>query len=182
MKKFTASRLLIAAAIAWISIGSFALASHHKDNISAIQYAGVVLLLDCLLLLVVSYSCNATDKEKKWIIAEGVVNGLFSILLLLDPVFAYFVLPFLISPWIVTRGLVTMIASLSLKNSILGWMGDLTGGLLLICCGLLIPHQPQENPFGINVIIGAIGWTIGALYAYDAYRFRKIKSTFHQGV
>lgn len=180
MKNFTTSRLLIVAALAWGAIGSFALASYHKDNISAIQHAGAVLLLDGILLVVVSCSCNATAKEKKWILAEGAVNGLFSILLLLDPVFAYFVLPFLITPWIVTRGLVTMMASLSLRNSIRGWMGDLTGGLLLICCGILIPHRPQENPFGINVIIGAIAWTIGLLYAYDAYRFRKINPTFHR--
>ncbi len=179
MKKINTSRLLILGAAAWLVTGTLALVIYRNDYMPAIRFAGLALLLDSLLLVGVSYSCTATPKEKKWIIAEAAVDGLFSILLLLDPVFTFFVFPFIVTPWIVTKGFVTMTAALALKKSVHGWSGDLTGGLLLICCGLLISHSPLEYPFGINIIIGAIGWTIGLLYLYDAYRFRKIKRTFH---
>ena len=180
MKKITASSLLTFSALGWLVIGAFALSDYRNDYLPAIQYAGIVLLIDGLLLMAVSYSCDATGKEKRWIRAEATVNLLFSILLLLDPVFTELAFPFLVTPWIVLKGLVTLIASLSLKRTVHGWLGDFTCGLVLIACGLLISHNPTENPFGVNVLIGAIGLTSGLLYLYDANRFRKTKIGHHQ--
>jgi len=178
MKKNPAPLLLVLAASCWIFIGTFALYCSHNTYISAVQYSGVVLLLNGLLLLAVSYSCDSTQKEKRWIRAESIPDLLFSVLLLLDPVFSLFAFPYLVGPWIVAKGLLTMIASLALAKDIHGWKGDFTGGFFLISCGLLISHNPMENPFGVNVLIGAIGVTIGLLYLYDAFRFRKIP-VFH---
>ena len=178
MKKFIASRFLIVAASVWIFLGSFALFGYRNTDLPAIQYAGIVLLVDGFLLIAVSLSCDAILKEKKWIIAEAIVSLLFSTLLLLDPVFTLFAFPFIVGPWIVSKGFVTMIAALSLRKNIHGWSGDLTGGLLLICCGMLIARHPMDSPQGLNVLIGAIGWTAGLLYLYDAYRFSKINSGF----
>lgn len=173
MKIITASRLLVIAAIAWISMGTLALLGFQHADIFALRYAGVTLLVDGLLLIVVSYSSDAGLKEKKWIRAEAVVDLLFSVLLLLDPIFTVVAFPYVVGPWIVSKGVVTVTAALFLKKDIRGWAGDAAGGVLLICCGLLIPH-PLEDPFGIKTLIGAIGWTTGLLYFYDAYRFRKI--------
>jgi uncharacterized membrane protein HdeD (DUF308 family) len=181
MKKYLAPRLLITTAIAWIVIGTLALTSDHNTYLSAIQFAGFALLFDSLVLVAVAYTCDAAVIERKWIIAEAAVSGLFSGLLLLDPVFSFFVFPFLVTPWIVAKGLLTMIAALALKKSVHGWSGDLTGGFLLILCGLFISYHPIDNIYGINILIGAIGWTTGLLYLYDAYRFGKINPTFHKG-
>jgi hypothetical protein len=178
MKKFTAFRLLVVAASVWIFLGSFALFGYRNTDLPAIQYAGVVLLADGFLLIAVSLSCGAILKEKKWIIAEAIVSLLFSTLLLLDPVFTLFAFPFIVGTWIVSKGFVTMIAALSLKKNIHRWSGDLTGGLLLICCGMLIARHPMDSPKGLNVLIGAIGWTTGLLYLFDAYRFGKINPGF----
>jgi hypothetical protein len=87
MKKFTASWFLIVAASVWIFLGSIALFSYRNSDLPAIQYAGILLLLD---------------------------------------------------------------------------------GFLLIAL------HPMDSPQGLNVLIGAIGWTAGLLYLYDAYRFSKI--------
>lgn len=179
MKKNIAPRLLITAATAWILIGSSALASDQNTYWSIIRFAGIALILDSLVLVAVAFTCDAGLKERKWIIVEASASGLFSAFLLLDPVFTVFVFPFLVTPWIVAKGLLTMIAALALKKSVHGWRGDLGGGFLLVCCGLLISNHPVDNPYGINVLIGAIGWTIGLLYLYDAYRFRKINTHLH---
>ena len=173
MKTITASRLLVIAAIAWISMGTLALLGFRHADIFALRYAGATLLVDGILLIVVSYSCDAGIREKKWIRAEAVVDLLFCILLLLDPVFTVIAFPFVVGPWVVSKGVVTVTAALFLKKDVRGWAGDAAGGVLLICCGLLIPH-PFEDPFGIKTLIGAIGWTTGLLYFYDAYRFRKV--------
>lgn len=176
MKTITAPRLLVIAAMAWIFMGTLALLGFRHADILALRYAGVTLLADGILLIVVSYTCDAGIKEKKWIRAEAVVDLLFSILLLLDPIFTIVAFPYVVGPWIVSKGVVTVTAALFLKKDVRGWAGDAVSGVLLICWGLLIPH-PMENPFGIKVLIGAIGWTTGLLYFYDAYRFRKIAAT-----
>jgi uncharacterized membrane protein HdeD (DUF308 family) len=100
--------------------------------------------------------------------------------LLLDPGFTIFVFPFLVSPWIVCKGLLTTISALALKKGNHTRRGDLTGGLLLVSFGLLIPHNPLENAYRLNLLLGAIGWTIGLLYVYDAYRLQNINRTFHE--
>jgi uncharacterized membrane protein HdeD (DUF308 family) len=179
MNKITASSLLLYSALGWFVIGTLALSGYRNAYLPAIEYAGIILLLDGLLLLAVSYVCDATGKEKRWIRAEAVVNLLFSVLLLLDPVFTALVFPFLVTPWIVSKGFITIIASLSLRTTVHGWSGDFVGGLLLMACGLVIAHNPMENPFGVNVLIGAIGLTSGILYLFDAGRFRKTRQGNH---
>jgi uncharacterized membrane protein HdeD (DUF308 family) len=178
MTKHFAPRLLLVMAITWILIGTWALTNDGNSYLPATRFAGVALLIDCLVLVVVSRTCDAGIKEKKWIFAVGAVSGLFSVLLLLDPGFTLFVFPFLVSPWIVSKGLLTMMASLALKRGNYSLGGDLIGGFLLVCCGLLIPHNPLDHPYGVSELVGAIGWTIGLLYVYDAYRLQKINPIF----
>jgi uncharacterized membrane protein HdeD (DUF308 family) len=181
MKKKFAPRLLMTTAIAWLLIGTFAFVSDSNEYLSATRFAGVVLLIDSLVLLTIAFTCDTGIKEKKWIVVEASASGLFSVILVLDPIFTFFAFPFLITPWIVAKGLLTMLAALALKKSVHGWSGDLTGGLLLIGCGLLISYHPLYKPYGVNILIGIIGWTIGMLYVYDAYRLQKINHTLHKG-
>jgi uncharacterized membrane protein HdeD (DUF308 family) len=180
MKKQLPPPLLITAAAAWILIGTWALANDHQPYLPAMRFAGVVLFIDSLILGAVAYSCHTGTKERDWIIAEASASGLFSVVLLLDPVFTMYVFPFIVTPWIVAKGLTTALGAISLRKNIHGWVGDLAGGLLLISCGLLFSTDPLINPSGINLLIGTIGWTIGLLYLYDAYRFGKINPTFHE--
>jgi uncharacterized membrane protein HdeD (DUF308 family) len=181
MRNDFAPRLLMTTAIAWLLIGTCAFASDSNEYFSATRFAGLVLLIDSLILVTVAFTCDAGIKEKKWIIAEASASGLFSALLVLDPFFTFLALPFLITPWIVAKGLLTMLAALSLKKIVHGWSGDLTGGMLLIGCGLLINHHPLYSPYGVNILIGIIGWTIGLLYMYDAHRLEKINHILHKG-
>jgi uncharacterized membrane protein HdeD (DUF308 family) len=184
MKKYFAPRLLMTTAIAWLLIGTCAFVSDSNTYLSAARFAGVVLLIDSLVLLTVAFTCDAGINEKKWIVVEASASGLFSVLLVLDPVFTFLAFPFLIIPWIVAKGLITMVAALALKKSIHGWSGDLIGGILMIGCGLLINHHPLYNPYGANILIGIVAWTIGMLYVYDAHRLQKINLIFpknHRG-
>jgi uncharacterized membrane protein HdeD (DUF308 family) len=181
MKKYFAPRLLMTTAIAWLLIGTCAFVSDSNTYLSAARFAGIVLLIDSLVLLTVAFTCDAGIKEKKWIVVEASASGLFSVLLVLDPIFNIFAFPFLITPWIVAKGLITMIAALTLKKSVHGWSGDLTGGILMIGCGLLINRHPLYNPYGVNILIGIVGWTIGMLYVYDAHRLQNINHILHKG-
>lgn len=178
MRNYFAPRLLMTAAIAWLLVGTWALMNGDNRYLPATRYAGFVLFFDCLILVVFACTCDAGIKEKKWIIAVAAVSGLFSTLLLLDPGFTLFIFPFLVAPWIICKGLLMTIAALALKKGNHKWREYLTGGFLLICFGLLIPHNPIENAHRLNLFVGAIGWTIGLLYVYDAYRLQNINPPY----
>ncbi|MDR3714245.1 MAG: DUF308 domain-containing protein [Puia sp.] len=169
IKKFNTSRLLFTAGVCWLTLGIFALVNPSATYRSLVQYAGIALLLDGLLLVALSYLGNSSKKEKTWRVAEAIVDISFSSILLLDPVLAFFAFPFVVSPWMVIKGLLKMVASTVLARNIPGQRGDFLAGLLLLVFGLLIPHDPASNPYGITLLIGIIGWTLGLLYMYDCF-------------
>jgi uncharacterized membrane protein HdeD (DUF308 family) len=184
MKKHFAPRLLMTTAIGWLVIGTCAFVSESNAMLSAIAFASVALLIDSLVLVTVASTCDAGIKEREWIIAVAAVSGLFSILFLLDPGCTLFPFPFLVSAWMVGKGFLTMIAALASKSSTHKWRGDLTGGFLFVFCGLLISFHLLDHPYVANALLGAIGWTIGLLYVYDAYGLQKINPIFpasHRG-
>jgi len=173
MKKLHISQLLMTAGGLWAALGTFALASPLNAFIIIVRYSGAILLLNGLLLVAASYTRTSTTRERKWIRAEGILDLLFSFILLLDPVLSVFAFPYMVGPWLAAKGLLKMIASLSLAKNIPGWSGDFAAGGLLILFVLLIPHDPMETPSGVPLLVGVIGWTMGLLYLYDSLRFRK---------
>lgn len=165
MKKFDITRLLLFAGIGWLALGIFALISPSATYLIIVQYSGIVLLLDGILWLSLCFS-NSGQQEKNWRMAESVVDIGFSIILLLDPIFAVFAFPFIVTPWMAIKGLLKLTSALSLRHR----PGDLVAGPLLILFSLLIPNDPLSKPFGISTFISVIGWTLGLLYLYDYFR------------
>lgn len=170
MKKFNMTRLLLVAGICWLALGTFAFVSPSITYFTVVQYSGVALLLDGLLLVALAYSGASSKKEKAWRLVESIVDITFASILLLDPLFSFFVFPVIVSPWMATKGLLKMISSLALAKNSHGWSGDLVAGILLLAFSILIPHDPLEKPYGITLLIGVIGLTLGAVYIYDYYR------------
>jgi len=173
MKKFHISQLLMIAGAFWAVLGTFALASPLNAFIMIVRYSGAILLLNGLLLVAASYTRTSTTGERKWVRAEGILDLLFSGILLLDPILSAFAFPYMVGPWLAAKGLLKMIASLSQAKSIHGWSGDFAAGGLLILFVLLIPHDPMETPSGVPLLVGVIGWTMGLLYLYDSLKLRK---------
>lgn len=170
MKKLHNARLLLIAGACWLALGAFALLSPSVTYFVVIQYSGVALLLDGILLAVLAYVNPSSKRERTWRLVESTVDLAFASILLLDPIFAFFAFPFIVSPWMATKGLIKMISSLALARNIHGWSGDFAAGILLLAFSILIPHDPLEKPYGITVLIGVVGLTLGAVYIYDYYR------------
>jgi uncharacterized membrane protein HdeD (DUF308 family) len=170
MRKLHIARLQIIAGACWLALGTFALVSPSVTYFTVIQYSGIALLLDGLLLAALSYAGPAGKKERAWRFIESIVDLGFATILLLDPLFSFFVFPFIVSPWMATKGLIKMVSSLTLAKNVHGWSGDFLAGVLLLAFSIFIPHDPLGKPFGITVLIGVIGLTLGAVYIYDYYR------------
>jgi len=170
MKKHDVSRLLIFAGLLWLALGITALISPSVTYLVIVQYSGVALFLDGILWLSLCFSSDASPRESNWRMAESVIDIAFSLILLLDPLFALFAFPFLVTPWMAVKGLLKMISSLTLKRLVHGWSGDFIAGALLLLFSLLIPNDPLGKPFGISTFISTIGLTLGMLYLFDYFR------------
>jgi uncharacterized membrane protein HdeD (DUF308 family) len=178
MKKYFAPRLLITTAIVWLLIGTCVYVSDRDIYLLADRFASVALLIDSFVLVAVACTSDAGINERKWMVALATVSGFSSILLLLDPFSTSFVFALLVTAWIVGKGFLTMIAALAIRSNNHKWRGDVAGGCLLICFGLLIPHNPLGHVYRLNLLLGATAWTIGLLYVYDAYRLQNINPSF----
>ncbi len=176
MKKFTASRLLILAAMAWIVLGTLVLSGYLHSDIPAIKYAGFIVLADGLVMTAVAQRCDTIRKEKQWIRAEGIVDLLFSTLLLLDPVFAFFCLPLCCGSMDSYKGAFCDDGCLGVEEKC-AWMGRRSHRRMPFS-RLRHPDLPQSPPRPHEHPDRTIGWTICLLYLYDAYRFRRISVTF----
>jgi uncharacterized membrane protein HdeD (DUF308 family) len=127
--------------------------------------------LDSLLLLALSFR-DVRTRERNWHIAESAIDGAFSILLLLDPVFSLLVFPVVIPPWMAVKGLIKIIGALSNGRHMYTWWGDILGGTLLLCFSLLIPHTQDGDPYNAGLLTGLMGWTLGFIYCYDYLKSR----------
>ena len=170
MKKPHISQLLLMAAGLWAILGTFSWVSPGNTADTVVRYSGFALLANGIFLLVASYTGGGTREQKRWTRAESILDLLFCAVLLLDPVFAQFAFPFLITPWLASKGLLKMIASLAMSRRLLGWNGDFIAGTLLIVLSLSIPHHPEDNPVGIAMLLGAIGWILALDYVYDSLK------------
>lgn len=163
---------MIAGAL-WAILGACAWVSRFNTYISVVEFSGFVLLLDGLFLCSTSFTHVSTRKERLWLRAGGVVDMVFSVLLLLDPILTIFAFPYLIVPWLTCKGILEMVSAMTISRHTLWWTGDFAAGFLLILFGFTIAHDPMESPYGILTLMGCTGLTMGLLYTYDGLRMRR---------
>ena len=155
-----------------ITIGIFALVSPLRTFINLVSYSGVALLLNGIFLVIISSNSTFT-REKNWLIAESMVDFVFGLMLMFNPLLTFIVLPLLIGPWMLCIGLLKMAVALVLRKIINGWQFVFAAGCLAVCFGLLIVYNPIAKANGITIIIGAFGIIMGAVNIFDALRFKK---------
>jgi uncharacterized membrane protein HdeD (DUF308 family) len=170
MKKFDITRLLLIAGTFWICLGIFAATSSSATYLVIVQYSGIALFLDGVLWLSLCFAADSSKKEQNWRMAESIVDIGFSLILLLDPIFALFAFPFIVTPWMAAKGLIKMIASLALAKNIHGLSGDFIAGLLLLAFSIFLPNDPIGKPLDTSGFVSIVGFTLGLLYFYDFYR------------
>jgi len=109
--------------------------------------------------------------------AESIVDALFGILLLFNPLLSFIVFPFLIGRWILCAGLLKVAIAVTSTKRIRGWGYILAIGILSCVFGLRIMYVPYFRADGVTILLGAFGLMAGALTIFDAYRFRNSGDT-----
>src|ERR1700730_3248715 len=154
MKKFTIRWLLVLVGASLIVLGAYAFVNPLYTYVKLVKYAGVALLVNGVMLQVVSSSNKSCTAEKKWLLAESVLDFCFGVILLFNPLLSFIVFPFVIGPWIFCIGVLKIIASLALKKVIRGWLFITAFGTISLVFGLLIIFDPFPSSNGITILIG----------------------------
>jgi uncharacterized membrane protein HdeD (DUF308 family) len=165
--------LMIAGALLAV-LGVFALISPWRAYIKLVHYAGFVLLLNGILLIAVASTCHSSLREKKWMLVESVMDIVFGVLLLFNPLLSFVAFPFFIGSWMIGKGILKTIASMRLSAMIAGWIFACMAGILSIAFGVLVIYNPFDRSDGITIFVGAFALIMGTLYIFDSLRFRKM--------
>jgi uncharacterized membrane protein HdeD (DUF308 family) len=176
-KKFAAWWLMLAAGVIFVSIGLFAFIDPLNSYLKLVKFTGIALLLNGGMLLTLAILNTKYPGERKWQQTESILHLFFGILFLFNPLLAFIALPYFIGVWVLLVGAVKIFAALSLRHSIRGWMFILFVGCICALFGLLLLFIPLPKATGITVLIGVFGLIMGALYIFDAFRYRKMDDT-----
>lgn len=175
MKKISFSRLSFIAGAIWILLGTISWLSASFTYLRIVQYAGITLFANSLVLLTISYTCHSSVREKEWVMADACIDLLFAIILSMHAAFSLFFFPFLLCGWMALKGLLKMLESLSIAGTLRNLNGDFMAGFLLILFTALASHDPIGRPSGIAHLFAMAACTIGALYWYDSLRAYRIE-------
>ena len=110
-------------------------------------------------------------------LAESVLDFLFALLLLFNPLLSFILLPYLIGIWILLVGILKILAALYLRHVVRGWKFILLVGLLSAAFGLGLLSSSFARAEGITILIGAFATIMGVLYILDAFYYRKREDT-----
>lgn len=179
MKKIRTWWFLALAGLLLLAVGIWCLADPHAAYAGIARFSGYVLVLNGLLLVTVTALPSTYEREKKWLSAESVLDLCFAVILLFTPVFTAIALPFIVGYWILGRGILKIVASLTLATRIQGWIFIGLTGILAIIFGWLIVNLPLAKLYDSTHLIGFFGLSMGALTLFDAYRFRRQENTLN---
>jgi uncharacterized membrane protein HdeD (DUF308 family) len=177
LKKLKNWWLLMIAGALLLALGIFALASPWRAYIKMVHYGGIVLLLNGVLLIAVSYTSHSSLRERHWILVESLMDLFFGVILLFNPLLSFIAFPIFIGYWMIGKGILKAIASMRLASYIRGWVFACLAGVLSMASGVLVIYNPLERLDGITLFVGAFGLVMGTLYIFDSLRFRKMTDT-----
>lgn len=169
--------LLLAIGVVFLVIGVMAFLHPLSSYVKLAKYAGAGLLINGILLQTVIVVNKKYPQETLWMQIESILDFLFALLLLINPLLSFIVLDYLIGIWILLVGILKILAALSLRQVVRGWLFILLVGILSSIFGGTLLYSPFVRAEGITWLIGAFGSIMGSLYILDAFYFRKKEDT-----
>ena len=176
-RNFATWGLLCIAGVIFLSVGILAFVDPLSSYVKLTKFAGVGLLLNGGLLLAMIILRPMRPRERNWLQAESILHLFFGILFLLNPLLAFIALPYYIGAWLFLVGLLKIMAALSLRSRMRGWIFVVLIGMVFITFGFLLLFSPFARASSITLLIGGFGITMGTMYIVDSFRFRNMEDT-----
>ncbi|HVV06866.1 MAG TPA: DUF308 domain-containing protein [Puia sp.] len=169
--------LLMAVGVVFLVIGVMAFLHPLSSYVKLAKYAGAGLLINGILLQAVIVVNKRYPQESLWMQIESILDFLFALLLLINPLLSFILLDYLIGIWILLVGILKILAAFSLRRVVRGWRFILLVGMLSVIFGGTLLYSPFVRAEGITWLIGAFGTIMGFLYILDSFYFRKREDT-----
>src|SRR5690242_20314778 len=104
--------LLMTIGVVFLVIGILAFTRPLSSYVKLAKYTGAGLLLNGILLQAVIVVNRKYPRESNWMQAESVLDFLFALLLLFNPLLSFILLPYLIGVWILLVGSLKVLAAM----------------------------------------------------------------------
>ena len=148
---------------------------HPIDTLVGLAlYIGIAALFMGVFLIYSSLS-GPRDEGWGWILATGLLDVFFGIILLANPMISATALPLVIGFWILVNGISTFVGSFaSKKDGNADWWFDLLMGVLIVLSGLIISTDFLSGALVITFWIGFALLLAGVFSIRAALRMRKL--------
>jgi len=163
--------------VVFLVIGILAFTRPLSSYVKLAKYTGAGLLLNGILLQAVIVVNRKYPRESSWMQAESVLDFLFALLLLFNPLLSFILLPYLIGVWILLVGSLKVLAAMYLRRVVRGWKFILLVGILSMIFGIGLLSSSFARAEGITILIGVFASNMGILYILDAFYYRKREDT-----
>ena len=178
MKKIKSSRLLVIAGIIFILAGIFCWLNPLWSYVHLVRFSGIALLLSGIILMVSSsYADMSFAKEKTSMRIDGILDIIFGILLIFNPLLTFFILPFLIACWILCKGIMKIIIAVLFRKQLRGWLFILALGIIAVIFSLVIIYSPLNHSDERTKIIGTFFICLGVVLIFDSIKLRRMHET-----
>ena len=166
--------LLLVNGILFLILGFGSLVCPITALISVAIYIGVVALVSGIMSLVLAFS-NMRRQGWGWRFFEGLIDIVFGLLMLADPLVSAEVIPALIGIWVFIRGLMFVADSFSWRRRGAGVRGRyLLVGILLLIFGFLMMLDDRFGLLPVAYLVAFVFLFIGFGSVVLAFDLRRI--------
>jgi uncharacterized membrane protein HdeD (DUF308 family) len=144
-----------------IAAGIYCLCNQDVAVMSAGLLLGVFMLISGIAEIVVFAGTSSLLPGSGWLLLDGVLTVILSLLLLLNQWFTLMSLPFLFTAWLLFSGISRFVSAFDLRAfGVRGWGWILTIGIILMVAGFICMMDPW-------VSVAAIGLTVGLAFLLE---------------
>ena len=161
MNKTTMRTLSILAGVLLIAAGIFCLCNKQAAVVSAGVILGVFMLCAGIVEIVLFSVGGGLVFGAGWLLLDGVLTVLLSMLLLFNRWFTMVSLPLLFTLWLLFTGVTRFVSAFDLKAlGMRGWGWILALGIVLLVFGIVCMMDPW-------VSVTAMGMTVGIVFVLE---------------
>ncbi|MCD2422138.1 DUF308 domain-containing protein [Niabella pedocola] len=123
-------------------VSIYILTSPWNSYLQLIKLSGIGMLLNGVLLLTVFYTGGTFFNRSNWILAEGLLNGIFGSLMLFNPLLNFLLFSYFAGTWAIGWGSLKIAQSLFQRKELKGWQLLSAEGACAVAVGILLLDLP----------------------------------------
>ena len=140
-----------------IAAGIYCLCNQDVAVMSAGLLLGVFMLISGIAEIVVFAGTSSLLPGSGWLLLDGVLTVILSLLLLLNQWFTLMSLPFLFTAWLLFSGVSRFVSAFDLKAlGVRAWGWVLALGIVLTVAGFVCMMDPWVSVVAMGVTVGVV--------------------------